>query len=99
MAFLATGKTAAASPKVEQRGTVHTYENSWAGGDVACRVCNSENVRKVDGELTASMPDLKGLNVPPLYVCQSILICLDCGFAELVIPAAKLQSFKSTSGS
>ena len=61
---------------------------------MACKICKSENLQKVDGELTASLPDLKGLKVPPVYVCQSVLVCLDCGFAELVIPARELQSFK-----
>jgi len=61
---------------------------------MACKACKSENLQKVDGELTASLPDLKGLKVPPVYVCQSVLVCLDCGFAELVIPSRELQSFK-----
>ena len=61
---------------------------------MACRVCNSENLQKVDGEFTASLPSLKALKVPPIYVCQSVVICLDCGFADLVIPTTELQSIK-----
>ena len=61
---------------------------------MACRVCKSENTQKFEGELTASLPDLKGLQVPPTYICQSVLVCLDCGFAELVIPANELQALK-----
>ena len=61
---------------------------------MACKVCNSENLLKLDGELTASLPSLKALKVPPVYVCQRVVICLDCGFAELVIPTTELQSFK-----
>ena len=61
---------------------------------MTCKVCNSENLQKLDGELTASLPGLKALKVPPLYVCQSVFICLDCGFAELVIPKTELQSVK-----
>jgi hypothetical protein len=67
-----------------------------------CKACKSENLQRVDGELTASLPDLKGLKTLPVYVCQDVLICLDCGFAELVIPANELQSLKkgkSASGS
>ena len=62
---------------------------------MACKACNSENLQKLDGELTASLPTLKGLQVPPLYVSQSFLVCLDCGFAELVIPTSQLLSFKN----
>lgn len=48
----------------------------------------------MEGELTTSLPSLSGLNVPPIYVCQSVLVCLDCGFTELVIPATDLLSLK-----
>lgn len=61
---------------------------------MACRVCNSENLQKLDAELTASLPNLKALQVPPIYICQSFVVCLDCGFAELVIPTTELQSVK-----
>jgi len=59
-----------------------------------CKACKSENLQKLDAELTASLPTLKGLRVPPLYICQSVLVCLDCGFAELVVPASELQTLK-----
>ncbi len=61
---------------------------------MACRACKSENLQRVDGELTVSLPSLKALEVPPLYVCQVVLVCMDCGFTELVIPAAELVSLK-----
>jgi hypothetical protein len=61
---------------------------------MACRVCKSENLQKMDGELTVSLPSLKSLKVPPIYVCQVVLACLDCGFMELVIPTAELESLK-----
>lgn len=62
---------------------------------MACRVCNSENMQRLEGELTASLPTLSGLKVPPIYVCKNILVCLDCGFAELVIPATELLPLKN----
>lgn len=62
---------------------------------MACKACNSENLQRMDGELTASLPTLKGLKASPLYVCQSILVCMDCGFAELVIPTSELLSLKN----
>lgn len=69
---------------------------------MACKACKSENLKKLDGELTVTQPDLKGLSAPPFYVCQRVLVCLDCGFAELVIPALELPALRkgqSTSGS
>ena len=61
---------------------------------MSCKVCKSQNLQKLDGELTVSQPSLKALRVSPVYVCDSVLICLDCGFTELVIPARELQSLK-----
>jgi hypothetical protein len=59
-----------------------------------CRACKSENMQKFEGELTASLPDAKRVNSPPVYICQSVLICLDCGFAELIVPTTELHSLK-----
>jgi hypothetical protein len=69
---------------------------------MACKVCNSENSQKLQGEITASLPGLKDVEVPPIYSCQSVLVCLDCGFTELVIPTAELlplKKAKAASGS
>jgi hypothetical protein len=59
-----------------------------------CKACKSENLQKLDGELTASLPDLKSANVPPVYVCQDVVACLDCGFAELYVPPEQLNLLK-----
>jgi len=59
-----------------------------------CKACKSEILKEFAAELTASRPDLKAVTVPPVYVCQSVLVCLDCGFTELVIPAKELYSLK-----
>ena len=61
---------------------------------IECKACKSKNMHTVEGELTISLVGLKGLKVPPVYVCQSVLICVACGFAELVIPPDELQSIE-----
>jgi hypothetical protein len=71
-----------------------TLGSCQCGMKMPCRACKSENLQKFDGELTASLPDPKGVGVPPVYTCQSVLICLDCGFAELVVPTSELHSLK-----
>lgn len=60
-----------------------------------CKACQSGNLQKLDGELTASSPDLDAIKVPPLYVCQEVVVCLDCGFAELLIPTNQLKLLKT----
>lgn len=64
------------------------------GGEMPCKACKSDNLQRLDGELTVTPPDLRGLKVAPVYVCRNVLICLDCGFAELVIPAEELGLLK-----
>jgi hypothetical protein len=58
---------------------------------MACRACRSDKVRQLKGELTASCPSLEALKVPPIYASEDVIVCLDCGFAELVIPLRVLQ--------
>jgi hypothetical protein len=64
------------------------------GGLMSCRACKSENLQVFDSELTLSIADLNGVDVPPVYVCHSVLTCLDCGFVELVVPPKELQALK-----
>lgn len=61
------------------------------GVPMGCKACKSENLQKLEGELSANFPGINALNVPPVYVCQRVLVCLDCGFAELVVPTRELQ--------
>jgi hypothetical protein len=61
---------------------------------VPCKVCGSVNLQELTGELSASFPDVKRANLPPLYVCKEVVVCLDCGFTELVIPAPELDRLK-----
>ena len=58
---------------------------------MSCRKCRSDKVRQLRGELTASCSSLQALKTPPIYVCEDVIVCLDCGFAELVIPLVALQ--------
>jgi hypothetical protein len=61
---------------------------------MACKICASANLQRLKGELSASFPDLQRATLPPIYVCQEVRVCLDCGFAELVIPAPELERLK-----
>lgn len=61
---------------------------------MTCKACTSENLQKLDGEFTASFPDSEQVRTPPVYVAQSMLVCLDCGFAELMIPGRELELLK-----
>ena len=62
-----------------------------------CKVCKSQNLQRFAGELTASSLDIESVKVEPVYVCQPVLVCTDCGFAELVVPPQELQKLKKFS--
>ena len=62
-----------------------------------CKACKSGNLQNLEGELTASLPGLDAIKIPPVYVSQNVLVCLDCGFAELLIPASQLKLLKRES--
>jgi hypothetical protein len=62
---------------------------------MSCRVCSSDNLQTLDGELTASFPSVKDVKVSPIYVCQEVHVCMDCGSAELRIPTAALEVLRN----
>lgn len=61
---------------------------------MACKRCGTLAQQELDSELSASFPDMKRANFSPIYFAQRILVCLDCGFAELVIPGPELQRLR-----
>jgi len=71
---------------VKGTGSQSSLENR-----MACRNCGSDNQQRFSGELTASLPDFGDVNVPPVYVCQEALICLNCGFLEMQVPSDTLE--------
>jgi hypothetical protein len=64
---------------------------------VHCKVCNSENLCKFAGELTTSSLSMENVKADPIYVCQQVLVCMDCGFAEIIIPPQELERLKKIS--
>jgi hypothetical protein len=61
---------------------------------VACKNCASERQQTFPGELTLAFPGIERVNLAPAYICANSLICLNCGYTELVFPATKLEQLK-----
>ena len=61
-----------------------------------CKNCGSDSLLKVKGELTASYPTIEGIKTPPVYTCQDLYVCLDCGLAEIQIPTKELELLKKS---
>ncbi len=61
---------------------------------MSCKVCSSHNLEKFSAELSVAFPGVQRLHLSPVYICQKTLVCLDCGYTELVIPAADLANLR-----
>lgn len=61
---------------------------------MACKACGAESIQELVGELTASFPDISRSTLPPIYVCQRVVVCLECGFTEMVLPEGELELLK-----
>jgi hypothetical protein len=56
-----------------------------------CNSCGSVNQKKFIGEMGIRSPGLNGLNKPIVFVFPQLVICIDCGTAEFVMPEAELR--------
>jgi hypothetical protein len=69
----------------------------WAVGgarsekDMPCKSCLSVNQSKFTGEMGIHFPGLKNIDKPVVWVFPELIVCLDCGTAEFVVPEAELR--------
>ncbi len=61
---------------------------------MSCRKCASSNERSFKSEMTVAFRELENVDQAPVYICQDILVCLDCGRVELNLPPAKLEQLR-----
>jgi hypothetical protein len=61
-----------------------------------CKKCGSNSMEKLKGELTVSYPTIEAIKAPPVYICQDLFVCLDCGLLEVRIPTKELESLKKS---
>jgi len=64
------------------------------GGAMACKSCGSEKQQHFSGELSVASLAIEKLKQAPIYVVQKILVCLDCGYTELIVPTAELAQLR-----
>ena len=55
------------------------------------RSCSSSNQTHFGSEIMIHFSGLQNLDKPAVWVFPKILVCLDCGFAESIIPATELR--------
>jgi hypothetical protein len=56
-----------------------------------CKLCGSGNQKTFIGEMGIRSPGLKNLHKPIVWVFPALIVCLDCGTAEFVVPEAELR--------
>jgi hypothetical protein len=63
---------------------------------VPCNACGSQNQSEFPVELTFCFDSLRKTlkNTDPVDVSDRARVCLDCGFAEIVIPQAAVRLLK-----
>ena len=53
--------------------------------------CQPANRSTFNGEIAIHFPGLEGLDKPIVWVFPKLLVCMNCGFTEFVLPEAELQ--------
>jgi hypothetical protein len=66
---------------------------------MSCKSCQSENQRNFNGEVAIHFPGLKGLDKSIVWVFPTIVVCLNCGFAEFAIPETELRVLRDETDS
>ena len=56
-----------------------------------CNSCGSVDQKKFIGEMGIRSQGLNGLNKPIVFVFPQLVVCMDCGAAEFVMPEAELR--------
>jgi hypothetical protein len=58
---------------------------------VLCKACESVNQNKFVAEMGIRSPGLKNIDKPTVWVFPQLVVCMDCGMAEFVVPDAELR--------
>jgi len=61
-----------------------------------CRLCASPNLFELDAEMNIHFPGLRSLNRPSIFAFPKLLVCLDCGLTESIMPEAELLQLRGT---
>jgi hypothetical protein len=59
---------------------------------VACKACGSDEQTKFRAEIAVHFPGSNNLDKPHVLVFPELLVCLNCGNAEFVVPESQLRA-------
>ena len=58
---------------------------------MTCKSCGSDKQSKVAAETAIHLAERKGLEKPIVWVFPELLVCLNCGNTEFVVPETELR--------
>jgi hypothetical protein len=58
---------------------------------MSCKSCKSESQSIFNAEIGVHLPGRNGLDKPLVLVFPKLLVCLDCGFTEFIVPETELR--------
>lgn len=61
---------------------------------MACKKCGAMAQQDFPGEVSVNFPGLQRVHLSPVYVSQTLSVCLDCGYSELIIPEPELHQLR-----
>lgn len=61
---------------------------------MSCKSCGSASVGKFPAEIAIHFSGLKNLDKPHVWMFPTLVVCLNCGYAEFVIPEHQLRLLK-----
>ena len=61
---------------------------------MSCRSCRSASLKMFSAEMGIHFPGLTNLDRPVVWVFPSLLVCLDCGFSEFLVPEEQRANLK-----
>jgi len=83
-----------ASKPLDAGSVVLADSVSLRGQAMPCKSCGSENLQKFRGEIAVHFLGLKCMDMPIVWVFPELVVCLDCGNAQFIVPEAELQTLR-----
>ena len=63
---------------------------------MSCQSCHSGEVRDYTAEINIHFPEMKGLNIPTVWVFPTVLVCVGCGAAQFKLPEAERKELQDS---
>jgi hypothetical protein len=63
----------------------------FQNGPERCKSCGSSNQNNYIGEMSIRCPGFNNIDEPSVWVFPEVIICVDCGSAEFVVPQTELD--------